>query len=78
MIYKLEMRWDMDSEWIETDAGDGSDMSRWDNPADAYHAFVATVERWSTIAHRLVRCDDNGEPLAVVAILDLGRLEDEV
>ena len=76
MIYKLEMRWDRESEWFESTAGDHSYTSRWDSPEDADHAFLATVERWSTLSHRLVKCDDNGEPLAVVAILDLGRIED--
>ena len=78
MIYKLEMRWDNESEWFETCAGDGSDMSRWDNPDDAYHAFIETVERWANLAHRLVMCDTSGLPLEVVAILDLGRLEEKL
>ena len=78
MIYKLEMRWDIRDEWIETISGDGAEVSRWDNADDAYHAFIATVERWTTIAHRLVMCDDSGNPLAVVAVLDLGRIEEKL
>lgn len=77
-MYKLEMRWDSGATWKETPSGDPGEPSRWDNPRDAYYAFIDTVERWSTIAHRLVKCDDEGEPLEVVAILDLGRIEREV
>lgn len=78
MIYKLEVRLHRKFGWVESAAGDDSYMSRWSNPEDAYHAFIATVERWSTLTHRLVKCDDNGEPLAVVAIIDYGRIEEEV
>lgn len=74
-MYKLEMRWDVESPWEDTLAGDGKDTHSWDNARDAYLAFVATVERWPTVAHRMVECHSDGTRLAVVAILDLGRLE---
>jgi hypothetical protein len=74
-MYKLEMRWDIESPWVETQSGDGRATDRWDNAEDAYHAFVSTVEKWPTLAHRMVECHSDGTRLAVVAILDLGRLE---
>ena len=76
MSYKLEMRWDRHGEWFETIAGDGSELSRWRCPDAAYEAYVATVKRWPSLSHRMLKCDTSGEPLAVVAISDMGILEE--
>ncbi len=75
MIFKLEMRYDFESDWVETVAGNEEEHRRWTSSEDAYQAFTATIQRWPTMSHRLLKVNENGEPLAVVAILDLGLIE---
>lgn len=72
MMFKLQSRDHSGDVWRDTCNPNG--VYKWYNPYDALKAFQACVKPWGLLAHRMIRCDSEGEPLEVVALIDLDRL----
>ena len=45
----------------------------WDCDISAHSSFVDTIKRWPNLSHRIVRVDDDGEPLEVLMVYDVSR-----
>lgn len=46
---------------------------KWDFGHDARLALVEAINEWGNLSHRIVRVDEDGEPVEVIMVYDLSR-----
>ena len=49
----------------------------WKHGWDAHEALVAAINEWGNLSHRIVRVDEEHEPIEVIMSFDLSRYQQE-